>query len=93
MKPGCLFDPVPDVVEMPSPVAVELKRRHAAADRVLARLEQGPATNVELCDKAIGGMRAIGGRMHDLRKKGYQFGKRHIEGGIYEYWLVRKSGE
>lgn len=64
----------------------EIKRLHSGSMRVLDRLRQGVATNVELCTKEIGGLRA-GGRIFDLRKAGYSIETRHVQGGVWEFEL------
>jgi hypothetical protein len=84
-----LWDAPPDTVEMPSPVAVELKRRHAAADRVLARLEQCSALNTELVTIAMN----LTARVSELRQRGYQIDAERVSAGVYRYRLIRKSGE
>ncbi len=67
-----------------NPVAEEIVRRSRNKDRVLARLEQGPATNVELV--AIGGMRAMG-RVHELRQAGYRIITERVDGGLWRVTL------
>ena len=51
---------------------------------VLARLEQGPATNAQLMQ--VGGMR-FGARIHDLKKHGYKISSEHLSDGIWVYEL------
>jgi len=75
-----------------NPVKVERDRLNAAAERVLAYLKTHEwATNVELCHPSVGGNRAIGARMTELRKRGYTFTKEHVEGGIWRYRLEARQ--
>jgi hypothetical protein len=70
-------------------VGQEQRRTEAAMWRILARLQQGPATTVELCAIAL---RATG-RMSDLRlHHGYQIEKAAIGGGQFVYTLIREPG-
>lgn len=95
MTSGWLFGPVPDHAEpvglregtRTTPMQQECKRRSAATVRVLERLKRGPATNIELCDPAVGGMRAIGARLWELRKDGWIVEREHVEGGTWRYTL------
>jgi len=66
------------------PVAVERQRLNAAAQRVLARLQQGPATNAQLVE--VGGIRAVG-RVFELKRDGWQIEKAHVSGGTWRYTL------
>lgn len=92
MKQLGFLDPVPDTAtphgHAPAPrhpVVVERERLNAAALRVLEFLARhGEATNVELCDPSIGGMRAIG-RVHELRRQGHHITKEHVTGGLWRY--------
>lgn len=67
-----------------SPLVPELKRRESKKDRVLARLQRGPATNVELVK--IGGIRATG-RITELRAEGYVITAAFVKAGIWRYTL------
>lgn len=68
-----------------NPVAIERIRLNAAAERVLAYLQRhGEASNVELCDPGIGGMR-FGGRIFELRKRGHDIRRKHVGGGLWRY--------
>jgi hypothetical protein len=67
-----------------SPVVRELQRRESNRDRVLARLQQGPATTMQLI--AVGGARAIG-RVFELKRAGYDIATIHVEGGLWRYEL------
>jgi hypothetical protein len=60
-----------------------LSRQHSL---ILDALRMGPKTNVELSRI---GMR-FGGRLKELRDAGYEFTKRHIEGGVFEYTLIHE---
>lgn len=69
-------------------VATEIERLNAAALRVLAYLQRhGSATNVQLCQPEVGGLRAVG-RVFELRKQGYQIEKAHVAGGVWNYTLI-----
>lgn len=61
----------------------EAHRLASAADRVLAALQEGPKTNLEL----IHICQRISGRVYDLRKRGYQITMERLEAGIYLYTL------
>jgi len=75
-----------------SPVAQEITRLDAASLRVLAYLRTHTwASNVELCKPEIGGNRAIGGRLADLRAHGWQFEKEHVKGGTWRYRLIGRK--
>ena len=91
MTQPTLFD-VPVSTPKPNPVARERARLNAAALRVLARLKEGPATNVELCHPSIGGMRAVG-RIHELRCDGWGIDKSHLSGGTWLYTLLGLKGQ
>lgn len=89
---GDLHSPGQHVPEVVSPTlpADERKRLNAAALRVLAFLQaHGHATNVELCDPAVGGMGGVR-RVWDLNQHGYNIRKDHVHGGLWKYTLVTK---
>lgn len=92
MTSGLLFDlinPAPSVVS-PSLPAPERQRLNAAALRVLAFLQRhGEATNVELCDPAIGGLGGIR-RVWELKQSGYDIQKQHVVGGLWRYRLASR---
>lgn len=67
-----------------SPLVRELQRRESNRDRVLARLQQGPATTMQLI--AVGGARAIG-RVFELKRAGYDIATIHVDGGLWRYEL------
>ena len=87
--------PVALVLHAPAPVtpyavhAAETEQEQArlagSKARILARLRQGPATNVELveiCQRATG-------RMFELRDEdGCVIVKEHVKGGLWRYTLV-----
>lgn len=81
--PG-LFSPAEEPRRKPNPVVKELQRRSRNAQRVLERLQHGPATTMELIE--VGGTRAPG-RVHELRQQGFQIDVEHIDGGLYRYSL------
>lgn len=68
----------------------ERKRLTRNAFKVLERLRQGIATNIELCTQELGGLRAIG-RIHDLRLHGHVIESRHVKGGLWEYELKAEA--
>ena len=66
-------------------LAQEQQRTDAAMWRILARLQQGPATGPEL--NAI--CYRYTGRMSDLRlKHGYDSQKEHVDGAVWRYTLM-----
>jgi hypothetical protein len=65
----------------------DAKRLTHNAQRVLARLREGPATGPELLSPEIGGI-GFKQRLHELKKSGIPYGKRHVRDGIYEYRLI-----
>ena len=65
--------------------SLEISRQHRAAIKVLARLHEGPATNVELA--ACGGVR-YGARLFELRQAGYNIEALPQAPGIWKYQLV-----
>lgn len=69
-------------------VAQEQARTDAAMWRILARLREGPATNVELADICL----RYTGRMSDLRlHHGCAIEKAHVGGGVWRYTLTGES--
>lgn len=72
-----------------NPVRDEIVRLNAAAERVLERLQQGPATNVELSSPEIGGLR-FGGRIFELSTS-WQIEKEHVKGGVWRYRLIGRK--
>jgi hypothetical protein len=64
-------------------VSAERVRLASAADRVLAALQDGPKTNLEL----IALCQRISGRIFDLRERGYQIETERIAPGVYRYTL------
>ena len=77
------FEPVPDTAK-PNALQCERARTGSHRDRVLARLKDGPATNVELVQ--IGGMRALA-RVHELRASGYSITVERVSGGLFRVVL------
>ena len=61
----------------------EAARRLSAKERVLLRLQAGPATNVEL--NAI--CYRYGGRIHELRGEGYLIDPEPLGRGVFRYTL------
>lgn len=94
MKQLTFIEAPPDRVELstrqPVGVVKELARREKAADRILERLKIGPATNYQLCVPEIGGLRACGARIPELREEGYDIKAEHVKGGTWLYTLVNR---
>ena len=65
-------------------VAAEAHRLAGGADRVLAALQDGPKTNLQL----IALCQRISGRIYDLRHRGYQIETEAVAPGIYRYTLT-----
>jgi len=73
-----------------SPVAQERRRLNAACWRLLEYLKARPGQwvpNHELCQPSVGGNRAIGARMPELKADGWVIEKRHVKDGCWEYRL------
>lgn len=62
----------------------ELRRYRSQADQVLARLQRGPATNVELQRFAL----RFGARIYDLRQRGLRIATEPLENGVVQYRLL-----
>lgn len=62
------------------------QRLRSSNERLLERLRQGPATNIELA--TICGMR-VSARIHDLRTAGYSIKTERVVGGA---WLNTLEG-
>lgn len=60
--------------------------RPSQRDRILARLQRGPATNAEFVDMRIV---RYGARIHELRERGYQIRWAPVRKGsrTNRYWL------
>jgi hypothetical protein len=84
-QPALNFDgtPAPRRQKREQPIVRELRRRDTSKALVLARLEQGPATNEELNDICF----RYGGRIFELKRAGYVIDKTHVEGGLWVYTL------
>jgi hypothetical protein len=63
--------------------SAELTRRQSGADRLLAKLQDGPATNLEL----IHVVQRISGRVEDLRKRGWLIDCTKLQPGVFRYEL------
>ena len=63
-------------------------RRMNNKQRVLARLQEGPATTVQLM--AVGGTRAPG-RVHELRQDGWQIDVEDKKRGLFVYTLTGRK--
>lgn len=68
-------------------VAAEDARLASAADRVLAALQEGPKTNLDL----IHICQRISGRIYDLRQRGYTIDTDPLEPGVYRYTLHQEA--
>jgi hypothetical protein len=89
---GSLFDTTPQQVN-PYGRPVELNATVDDRDRarlsrqclaLLARLRQGPATNVELSAVAM----RFGARLEELRRAGFCIEAKRGDGGVFTYRLV-----
>ena len=67
----------------PNPVVKEIHRRETNYDRVLARLRQGPATNIELTQICL----RYGGRIHEMRQAGFTITTEKRHGGVFVFTL------
>lgn len=88
MKQLTFIEAPPDRVDLPkptSPVVKELARREAAADRILALLQERPRLNTELIHEAMN----LTGRISDLRKRGYHINATLVSKGVWRYELVK----
>lgn len=81
-RPAATVEPVdPHVLESDKP------RLRGASLRVLERLREGPATNLQLIGPECGGSR-FGSRLHDLRKAGVTWKREHVSGAVWSYRLI-----
>lgn len=67
--------------------ATEQTRRTSARDKVLARLEAGPTTNLELNDLCF----RYGARIHELRRQGYDIRGEAVGDGVFIYTLAQPT--
>ena len=83
------LDWTPPALHLPLEPVRDRRRLKGAVLRVLERLRQGPATNLELADQRVGGLRAAA-RVHDLKLAGYVITSHHQagEGPLWLYTLV-----
>ena len=81
------LDWTPAPLRLPLEPARDRLRLKGAVLRVLERLRQGPATNLELAHPSVGGMRAAA-RVHDLKLAGYEIRPEHQAGPVWIYTLV-----
>lgn len=71
-------------------LAPEFKRRGTQADRILARLRSGPATNLELQEIA----HRFGARLGDLKGRGIKYEvTKGDRPGVFIYTLTEDSGQ
>jgi hypothetical protein len=73
--------PVPLNSSVPEHERARLSPQH---DAILARLRQGPATNLEL--EAIA--HRFGARLHELKRAGHEIKRECVESGVYRYELI-----
>lgn len=83
------LDWTPPALRLPLEPAHDRPRLKRSVLRVLERLRQGPATNLELAHPSVGGLRAAA-RVHELRQAGYDIRSVHRvgEGPVWDYALV-----
>lgn len=83
------LDWTPPALRLPLEPTRDRRRLKGAVLRVLERLRQGPATNLELADPRVGGLRAAA-RVHDLKLAGYVLTSQRLagEGPLWLYTLV-----
>jgi hypothetical protein len=69
----------------PSLSEAEKLRMSPQHHAIVARLREGPATNLEL------GMisQRFGARLHELKKAGFLWSKATVKPGVYRYEMVR----
>lgn len=61
----------------------QAKRLSPQQSRVLNRLRKGPATSVDLNAICL----RYGGRIYELRRKGYSIGVKRLGQGVWQYWI------
>lgn len=81
------LDLTPAPLRLPLEPTRDRRRLKGAVLRVLERLREGPATNLELADPRVGGLRAAA-RVHDLKLAGYTIARQHQAGPLWLYTLV-----
>ena len=62
-------------------------KRQTQAAKILARLQQGSATNIELNKTCF----RYSARIHELRKAGHRIARTKVEEGIFSYALTDKG--
>lgn len=65
----------------------EARRLDTSKARILARLREGPALNTELNTIAF----RFGGRIHELRREGYDIRTETLHGGLVRYTLTEAA--
>lgn len=80
----CFDTPTTVYAEHRAEVAQEAHRLESAKDRILARLRQGSATNIEL--NAI--CYRYGARLLELKREGHAWVKEPEGGGVWRYMLA-----
>ncbi len=87
MTQPSLLDLPPTVDPAPTPAQRERKRLTAGAFRVLAFLQSHEfATSGDLVPPDVGGL-GYSGRIHELKKDGWNIERQNIGGGIWKYTL------
>lgn len=85
---GSLFDKWTEQASIqpcdPHVEAEDVKRLSGQSADILARLEEGPATNAELAAISL----KYTSRISDLRAAGYEIEARRVSGGTFEYLLT-----
>ena len=67
--------------------AQERARRKASGQRIIERLQQGPATNMELSEICL----RFSARIFEAREAGHTIKLRRIGAGLMEYTLLDKD--
>jgi hypothetical protein len=84
--PGIFSQGSPQPAVKPdTPLVTEIKRRSKSKALILARLEQGPATNEELNEICY----RYGARIWELKREGVRVEKENLSGGLWSYRLAR----
>lgn len=61
----------------------DVSRAGTQSAAILERLQQGPATNIELNSICY----RYSARIHDLRKRGVNIRTKRMAGAIWQFWL------
>jgi hypothetical protein len=79
----------PATVKPDTPLVTEIKRRSKSKVLILARLEQGPATNEELNEICYRYGARIWELKRELKREGVTIEKENLSGGLWSYRLAR----